>query len=157
MFHSSVKALFAAIGALMLVGSCDLNSQTQVEADARKIIFDPKSSPSAIAESVFAVFCAKNKCRERSDYDLNIPDVKVRTSVEFRSRRGFDMQQEKFDYFSCSIAPSAVYCDGYERPILLRDSPKQKNRHTQRTITAILVCAAPAPPKSISFMQKSVA
>ncbi|MCA3696587.1 hypothetical protein [Aquidulcibacter sp.] len=124
MVHSSVKALIAAIGAVMLIGSCGLNTPARVEADARKMIFDPKSSPPAIAESVFAVFCAKNKCRERSDYDLNIPDVKVRIIVEFRSRRGLDMQQEKFDYFSCSVAPSAVYCDGYERPILLRDSPK---------------------------------
>ena len=123
MVHSSVKALFAAIGALMLVGSCDLNSQTKLEADARKVIFDPTSSQAAIAESVFDVFCAKNKCRERSAYDLKIRDVNVRTIVEFENRNGIDMKQDKFDYFSCSVTPSAVYCDGYEQSILLRDSP----------------------------------
>ncbi|WP_395777383.1 hypothetical protein [Aquidulcibacter sp.] len=124
MVHSSVKALFAAIGAAMLIGSCDLDRQSQVEADARKIIFDPISSRAAIAESVFAVFCAKNKCRERAAYDLNIPDINVRTIVEFENRNGIDMKQEKFDYFSCSVTPSAVYCDGYEQPILLRVNPK---------------------------------
>jgi len=123
MVHSSVKALIAAIGAVMLIGSCDLNTPARVEADARKIIFDPKSSPPAIAESVFAVFCAKNKCRERSDYDLKI-DLELDLILEFRNRNGLDMQQEKFDYFACSVSRSAVYCAGFEQPILLRDSPK---------------------------------
>lgn len=122
MVHSSVKALSAAIGAVMLIGSCDLNNQTRVQADARKIIFDPKSSPSAIAESVFAVFCAKNKCRERSDYDLKI-DLELDLILEFRSRNGLNMQRKEFDYFACFVSRSAVYCAGYEQPILLRDSP----------------------------------
>ncbi len=123
MVHSSVKALFAAIGAAMLVGSCDLNRQSQVEADARKIIFDPKSSRAAIAESVFAVFCGKNKCRERAAYDLKT-DLQFNLIVEFRNRSGIDMQQENFDYFACFVSASAVYCAGFEQPILLRENPK---------------------------------
>jgi hypothetical protein len=123
MVHSSVKALFAAIGAAMLIGSCDLNRQSQVEADARKIIFDRKSSHAAIAESVFAVFCAKNKCRDRSVYDLKT-DLAFDLIVEFRNRRGIDMHQEKFDYFACFVSRSAVYCAGFEQPILLRENPK---------------------------------
>ncbi|HCP64580.1 MAG TPA: hypothetical protein DIU09_08325 [Hyphomonadaceae bacterium] len=79
--------------------------------------------PPAIAESVFAVFCAKNKCRERSDYDLKI-DLELNLILEFRNRNGLNMQREEFDYFACFVSRSAVYCSGFEQPILLRDSPK---------------------------------
>jgi hypothetical protein len=124
MVHSSFKAPIAAIGAAMLISSCDLNRQSQVEADARKVIFDPKSSHAAIAESVFAVFCAKNKCRDRLAYDLKT-DLAFDLIVEFRNRRGIDMQQGKFDYFACFVSRSAVYCAGFEQPILLREIPRK--------------------------------
>jgi hypothetical protein len=124
-----IKALLVVGAAFTSLNSCGMNPidsgvqrQAEVDTAARKVIFDKKSSHKAIAEGVFTVFCARNKCRDRSDYDLKT-DLAFDLIVEFNKRSGIDMEQRDFDNFTCFVSSTAVYCVGFEQPILLREAP----------------------------------